>query len=47
MSTLKVTCAEKYVLIDQTFQFDFPVQYGFVAQRFEMQSAPNWVKFKA
>ena len=27
MSTLKVTCAEKYVLIDQQFQFDFPVQY--------------------
>jgi hypothetical protein len=28
MSTLKVTCAEKYVLIDQAFQFDFPVQYS-------------------
>ena len=28
MSTLKVTCAEKYVLIDQAFQFDFAVQYS-------------------
>lgn len=28
MSTLKVTFAEKYVLIDQAFQFDFPVQYS-------------------
>lgn len=28
MSTLKVSCAEKYVLIDQAFQFDFPVQYS-------------------
>ena len=25
----------------------FVIQYGFVAQRFEMQSAPNWAKFKA
>lgn len=27
MSVIKVTCAEKYVLIDQQFQFDFPVEY--------------------
>ena len=27
MSAIKVTCAEKYVLIDQQFQFDFPVEY--------------------
>ena len=31
---------------------DNPLNYvllkiGFVAQRFEMQSAPNWAKFKA
>ena len=27
MSPIKVTCAEKYVLIDQPFQFGFPVEY--------------------
>ncbi|TCB81572.1 NAD(P)-dependent oxidoreductase [Acinetobacter sp. ANC 4173] len=27
MSAIKVTCTEKYVLIDQQFQFDFPVKY--------------------
>lgn len=27
MSAIKVTCAEKYVLINQQFQFDFPVEY--------------------
>ena len=27
MSAIKVTCAEKYVLIDQAFNFDFPVEY--------------------
>lgn len=27
MSTLKITCAEKYVLIDRQFQFKFPHEY--------------------
>lgn len=27
MQKLKVTCAEKYVLIDKEFKFDFPVEY--------------------
>lgn len=26
-NSLKVTCTEKYVLIDKTFKFDFPTQY--------------------
>lgn len=28
MSAIKVTCAEKYVLINQQFKFDFPVEYS-------------------
>lgn len=27
MTPLKITCTEKYVLIDQDFKFDFPVEY--------------------
>ena len=27
MKSLKITCTEKYVLLDQAFEFDFPVNY--------------------
>ena len=45
--SLKNKCIKDYPLVNGETDHNLLSLYGFVAQRFEMQSAPNWAKFKA